>query len=255
MPNSSLRSSRRSPGAFVVALVALGALLVAGGASSASGYTIGSPVLASGPSPFATCTTGGAPGDTNFVNTEVEPYIAVNPTDASNLIGVYQQDRWAGGGAHGLVASRSANGGQSWAQNFAAFDACSGGTGDDAYDRASDPWVTFDPDGNAYQISLSFSADQTSRPQCSSRSRRTAARPGMRRRHSSAIRASSTSTTRSRSRPIRRGPGTCTRSGIGSRSRVRTGASTRSSIRSPSAGSRSSRVRRTAVARGRRLSR
>ena len=159
MPDSSLRSSRQTRGALVVVLVALGALLVAGGASSASGYTIGSPVLASGPSPFATCTTGGAPGDTNFVNTEVEPFIAVNPTNASNLVGVYQQDRWAGGGAHGLVASRSANGGQTWAQNFAAFDACSGGTGNDAYDRASDPWVTFDPNGNAYQISLSFSAD------------------------------------------------------------------------------------------------
>ena len=159
MPDSSLRSSRRGRGAFVVALVAFGALLVAGGASSASSYAISLPVNASGPSPFAGCTTGGAPGDTNFGGTEVEPFIAVDPTDASNLIGVYQQDRWAGGGAHGLVASRSADGGQTWTQNFAAFDACSGGTGNDAYDRASDPWVTFDPNGNAYQISLSFSAD------------------------------------------------------------------------------------------------
>jgi hypothetical protein len=160
MLDSSLRSSRRHRGALVVAIAALGALLVAGGASSASGYTIGSPLLASGPSPFAACTTGGTPGETNFVNTEIEPFVAVDPTDASNLVGVYQQDRWAGGGAHGLVASHSVDGGQTWAQNFAAFDACSGGTGNDAYDRASDPWVTFDPDGNAYQISLSFSADQ-----------------------------------------------------------------------------------------------
>ena len=34
------------------------------------------------------------------------------------------------------------------------------GLDDPAYDRASDPWVTFDTDGNAYQISLSVSADQ-----------------------------------------------------------------------------------------------
>jgi hypothetical protein len=143
----------------LVALLTGSALLFVAGASSASSYTIGSPVLASGPSPFAACTIGGTPGETNTLNSEVEPFVAVNPTDASNIIGVYQQDRWAGGGAHGLVASRSSNGGLTWSQNFAHFDACSGGTGTGAYDRASDPWVTFDPNGNAYQISLSFSAD------------------------------------------------------------------------------------------------
>jgi hypothetical protein len=157
-----LEFSRFSPGrarAVLTALVTGGALLFVSGASSASGYTIGVPVLASGPSPFAGCTAGGAPGDANAANSEVEPFVAVNPHNAANIIGVYQQDRWAGGGAHGLVASRSSNGGLTWSRNFAAFDACSGGTGSGAYDRASDPWVTFDPAGNAYQISLSFSAD------------------------------------------------------------------------------------------------
>ena len=161
MLESFLRSPRRGGRALLVVLFVFAALLVVGGASSASSYTIGAPVLASGPSPFASCTVGGIDSDTNTPNTEVEPFVAVNPTNSSNVVGVYQQDRWAGGGAHGLVASSSSNGGTSWAQSFAAFDACSGGTGNDAYDRASDPWVTFDPSGNAYQISLSFSADQT----------------------------------------------------------------------------------------------
>jgi hypothetical protein len=121
---------------------------------------VGTPVPASGPSPFAGCPVGAAPGNdpgTVYPSTEVEPFVAVNPTDPNNVIGVFQQDRWSNGGAHGLVASRSTNGGQSWTESYAAFSECSGG--DPVYDRASDPWVTFDAAGNAYQISLSISAD------------------------------------------------------------------------------------------------
>ena len=105
------------------------------------------------------CAIGAAEGGTNTLNAETEPFVAVNPASPHNLIGVFQQDRWSNGGSRGLVASRSADG-TSWSSNFAAFSACSGGTGDGAYDRASDPWVAFDPGGNAYQISLSVSADQ-----------------------------------------------------------------------------------------------
>ena len=39
--------------------------------------------LASGPSPFATCTVGG-PG-TIYVNAEVEPWVAVNPVNPLNI--------------------------------------------------------------------------------------------------------------------------------------------------------------------------
>src|SRR6266704_471836 len=75
--------------------------------------------------------------------------------------GVYQQDRWSNGGAHGLVTATSHNGGQTWMRTWAHFSTCSGGTpanGGD-FDRASEPWVTFAPNGDAYQISLSASAD------------------------------------------------------------------------------------------------
>ena len=147
-----------------VLLLSLGssALLVST-ALPAGAYPFGivSSVPASGPSPFAGCTVGAAPPPdpgTVYPNTEVEPFVAVNPMPPHNLIGVFQQDRWSNGGARGLVASRSTNG-TTWAESFAEFSECSG-SDDPAYDRASDPWITFDTDGNAYQISLSVSADQ-----------------------------------------------------------------------------------------------
>jgi hypothetical protein len=141
-----------------VAAAASAVVLAAAGVADAYPYSIGPTVPASGQSPFAGCTAGTFfPTSVNYPNTEVEPFVAVNPTDPDNIIGVFQQDRWNDGGAHGLVASRSTNGGTSWTENFAAFSACAGGTGQNAYEHASDPWVTFDPSGNAYQISLSVS--------------------------------------------------------------------------------------------------
>jgi hypothetical protein len=118
-----------------------------------------SAMLVSGPSPFASCTIGG-PG-TNYVNAEVEPRVAVNPTNPSNIVGVFQQDRWSNGGAHGLVAGVSHDGGTTWSETWAHFSTCSGGTAANGgnYDRASDPWVSFAPNGDVYQIALSTSAD------------------------------------------------------------------------------------------------
>src|ERR671929_2091905 len=132
------------------------AFAVAGLALAAAG-----PTDVSGLSPFASCTVGG-PG-TNYVNSEVEPFVAATPTNPSNIAGVFQQDRWSNGGAHGLVAATSHDGGSTWTESWAHFSNCSGGTaakGGD-YARASDPWVTFAPNGDAYQISLSASADLT----------------------------------------------------------------------------------------------
>ncbi|HLO28045.1 MAG TPA: sialidase family protein, partial [Anaerolineales bacterium] len=130
-------------------------------ATIASTFSTTPLTLASGSSPFAACTIGG-PG-TLYVNSEVEPWVAVNPTNPSNIVAVYQQDRWSNGGAHGLVTAYSFDGGTTWNRTFAHFSFCSGGTvanGGD-FDRASDPWVTFSPNGAAYQISLSASADLT----------------------------------------------------------------------------------------------
>src|SRR5256714_4747396 len=135
---------------------ALAILAFAGLALAASG-----PVDVSGLSPFAACTVGG-PG-TNYPNSEVEPFVAVNPTNPSNIVGVFQQDRWSNGGARGLVASTSHDGGATWTESWAHFSTCSGGTAANGgdYGRASDPWVSFAPNGDVYQISLSASADLT----------------------------------------------------------------------------------------------
>ena len=133
-------------------------------ATTASTFTVSPLVLASGPSPFAGCTIGaaGTPGETLYVNSEVEPWVAVNPTNTQNIVAVYQQDRWSNGGAHGLVTSVSHDGGATWSRTWPHFSFCAGGTAANGgdFDRASDPWVTFGPNGDAYQISLSVSADQ-----------------------------------------------------------------------------------------------
>ncbi len=119
--------------------------------------SVGPLVTVSGPSPFASCTIGG-PG-TNYVNAEVEPYVAVNPTNLNNIIGVWQQDRWNNGGAHGLVAGFSFDGGSTWGETPLPFSACANGLG---YERASDPWVSIGPDGTAYTVSISFNQSNNS---------------------------------------------------------------------------------------------
>jgi len=115
-------------------------------------------VTVSGADPYATCSIPGNPG-TNSVNAEVEPQVSVNPHLAGNIVGVWQQDRWNNGGAQGLVAGFSLNGGKSWSQSTLPFSGCAPGAINDPftgapYDRASDPWVSFGPDGTAYAIGL-----------------------------------------------------------------------------------------------------
>ncbi|HWJ54529.1 MAG TPA: hypothetical protein VNT24_14230, partial [Propionibacteriaceae bacterium] len=80
----------------------------------------------SGPSPFVGCSTPKV-GGVNYLNAEVEPYVAVNPADPSNLIGVWQQDRWSNGGARGLMAGYSTDGGKSWNRTTLPFDRCAPG--------------------------------------------------------------------------------------------------------------------------------
>jgi hypothetical protein len=114
----------------------------------------------SGATPFAAgCEGAGAQRGTLHANAEVEPFLAVNPLDPANWIGVWQQDRWANGGARGLLTAVTFDGGTTWTRVAVPFSRCAGGgpgNGGD-YERSSDPWVTFGPDGTAHQISLSFS--------------------------------------------------------------------------------------------------
>jgi hypothetical protein len=142
---------------IVLALGVLCAAVVAGAASSAP-FAQPTVSVVSGPSPFPPGCEGVAQSGTLYENAEVEPRVAVNPNNPNHIVGAWQQDRWSNGGAHGLVAAASVNGGTSWTRSFAHFSICAGGNvanGGD-FQRASDPWVTFAPNGDVHQIALSF---------------------------------------------------------------------------------------------------
>ncbi len=115
-------------------------------------------VRVSSESPLAAGCDGVAPAGVLYANAEVEPYLAVNPLNPVNLVGVWQQDRWSSGGARANATGASLDGGRSWTRTFARFTRCSGGTAANGgdYARSSDPWVTFTPDGVAYQIAIAF---------------------------------------------------------------------------------------------------
>src|SRR5438552_1946348 len=143
-----LQSKHRSPPLRTagIVLIALAALPL-GTVASDTSFTLGPAVLASGPSPFAGCAAGADPildpPSFNYLNTAVEPFVAINPLNPNNIIGAYQQDRWSDGGAKGLVVSRSFDGGLTWSQNFAEFSVCSDDPGTaytSPFKRATDPW-------------------------------------------------------------------------------------------------------------------
>ncbi len=118
-------------------------------------------VTVSGASPFAACTAddvAGQPG-TNVRDSEVEPWVDVNPKNPMNVVGGFQQDRWSNGGARGLVAGVSFDGGASWLEVvIPKITLCSGGTaaGGGDFTRATDPWLSFAPNGELYFFSLSL---------------------------------------------------------------------------------------------------
>jgi hypothetical protein len=139
-----MRGIRRR--ALVLSLLTLGLAVTA---AQASTYIADPPVQASATNPYVGC-----PPDTagiNFPNSEVEPWLDVNPTDPDNLLAVYQQDRYSNGGSKGNAAASSDDGGVTW-MNVAipSNTRCTGGH----YQRASDPWVSFGPDGVAHAMSL-----------------------------------------------------------------------------------------------------
>jgi hypothetical protein len=142
---------------FWRALVLVFGLIVLVAPSASAGPGVAGPnIKVSGASPFASCTADAGQTGTNFLNSEVEPSVAVSTVDRNgdgvpDRIGVYQQDRWDNGGARGIVASVFNQG--AWHQVvIPGVSKCSGGT----FDRATDPWVTIAPNGDAYVQTLTF---------------------------------------------------------------------------------------------------
>jgi len=131
------------------ALAFAAALMLIPGVAQAAPLNAGPPVLTSAFNPLAGCAPDGS--GTNFPGAEVEPWIAVNPTAAGNIVGVYQQDRYSNGGSKGMTATVSTNGGASWTQRAVPNDTrCTGGR----FQRSSDPWISFGPDGVLHAMSL-----------------------------------------------------------------------------------------------------
>src|SRR2546421_3007767 len=128
---------------------------------SSSAFAAGRVVKVSRGDPAAACVGVGA--DTrgmNFPSAEVEPWLADNPRNPSNLVSTWQQDRWTNGGAKVLGAGFSFDNGRTWGQTTLPFSLCAKPFHRvvSEFDRVSDPWNSFGPDGRAYAVGLVFNA-------------------------------------------------------------------------------------------------
>jgi hypothetical protein len=86
-----------------------------------------------------------------YPSTEVEPRLAVDPTDANHLVGVFMQDQWSNGNARGSMAAVSFDGGRHWRELvIPGLSLCSGGD----FHRAGDPSLSFAPNGDLYMSVL-----------------------------------------------------------------------------------------------------
>src|SRR6188472_1001445 len=136
---------------MLIAAATVVALALVGVAGAAGPVVLASPGL----TPFATCTADNpaaqiAAGSTLYPDSEIEPRSA---RFGRTIVGEYQQDRWSDGGSRGLVTSVSHDDGATWQRVVVpGLTKCSGGR----YDRASDPWVSFAPNGDLYAIALAF---------------------------------------------------------------------------------------------------
>jgi hypothetical protein len=140
----------------------LGGGLLGATAWAASPVTVGSEEQISAGNPLINCTADKVSvqeqdGSVNFPSAEVEPYIDVDPNHPDNLIAVWQQDRWSDGGSRALFSAYSDDGGTTWNPVVLPGLTLCDGTG--LFERASDPWVTFAPNGDAYAIGLPFDSD------------------------------------------------------------------------------------------------
>jgi hypothetical protein len=138
--------------ALATAALVVGLAAAMAGTASASPYQIGADIKVSSASTLTACPFGASDDfAAAYDNTEVEPQVAVNPTNPNEIVGVSQQDRWPDGGARGLSSWKSSNGATSWAKLAEVpWSACQGGP--TRFGRVTDPWVSYDQAGNLYFI-------------------------------------------------------------------------------------------------------
>jgi hypothetical protein len=161
-----MRSEAPQRNRVLVGIAVLGLLMALGPLGLwAASFATGPLVQISGTSPFLACTADDVAGQiardptgqrTVYLNSEVEPWVDANPTDPNNIVAVWQQDRWSDGGSRGPVAGVTFDGGSSWTPvPIPGITRCSGGS----FERATDPWLSFAPDGTVHQISLALDID------------------------------------------------------------------------------------------------
>lgn len=167
-----MRSGTDSFAVRVLAISAASAVTALLGASAASAgpfpadppVQVGDNPLVVNPACAAQVAHSTSLGSTNYPGSEVEPYVASDPSNPNHLVASFQQDRWNDGGSNGLTNVVSQDGGKTWtlAANQPAFSKCEGATpGSTGYfDRSTDPWTSFSSDGKiVYSISDSFNAN------------------------------------------------------------------------------------------------
>jgi hypothetical protein len=88
-----------------------------------------------------------------FLDSQTEPHVDVNPGNAKNLVGMFQEDRWSTGGARNLVLATSLDGGQTWTN--AALQGAGILAGGE-FQRVTDPWVGFGLNNRVHATSLAF---------------------------------------------------------------------------------------------------
>lgn len=105
----------------------------------------------SGASPFAGCPS--AVQDSPAPRGEVEPFVAVNPTDPRNVVAVWTQDQF-----RGLVAGVSFDSGATWRVVVVrGLTRCTGGS----FDYVDDAWLSFGSDGTLHLYAKVFDASFT----------------------------------------------------------------------------------------------
>ncbi len=138
-------------------LIAAGFAAACALGTGAQALTLDPLVQVTGADPFSGCTRDNVTSQEAaydsilWPNTAIEPWVAVDPTNAKRLLAGHQQDRWNNGGSRGLVGNASTDGGSSWSPTIPTdVSDCTGGD----FRRASDPWVTFANDGTVFFFSL-----------------------------------------------------------------------------------------------------
>jgi hypothetical protein len=89
--------------------------------------------------------------------TQAEPFLAIDPGNPNRMLAGYQEGRFEDGGCRVLTYAVTRDGGRTWREGLLPnLTKPTGGP----WERTSDPWVAFGPDGRAYYASLGFDENQ-----------------------------------------------------------------------------------------------